>query len=168
MAQAEEETDMIKVARRAHIEGSTPEAIFAALSDPKSIGALLPRVQKVELLNRDEEARKAKLVTHMGLGGLFGTIRCEGDLSWVEPREILFQVRTPVPVETRWTLNQGVNGTDISASMALDLNPMLGPMAAFVPVQQVADMLAQELESALRAIAAKMRDSNLRERAIAA
>jgi Polyketide cyclase / dehydrase and lipid transport len=163
-----EEKDMIKVARRAYIEGATPEAIFAALSDPKSIGQLLPRVQKVEMLNRDEVNRKAKLVTHMGLGGLFGTIRCEGDLTWVEPREILFQVRTPVPVETRWLLTPGVNGTDIQATMALDLNPMLGPMAAFVPVQQVGDMLAAELESALKAVAAKMRETTLRERAVAA
>lgn len=159
---------MIKVTRRAYLENSTPEAIFAALSDPKSIGKLLPRVQKVEMLNRDEANRKARLVTHMGMGGLFGTIRCEGDLTWVEPREILFKVRTPLPVETRWTLTQAVNGTEVQATMALDLAPMLGPMAAFVPTQQVADMLAAELDSALKAIAAQLRDSNLRERAVAA
>jgi Polyketide cyclase / dehydrase and lipid transport len=159
---------MIKVARRAYIEGTTPEAIFAALSDPKSIGQLLPRVQKVEMLNRDDVARKAKLVTHMGLGGVFGTIRCEGDLTWEDNREILFTVRTPVPVETRWLLSSGVNGADVRASMSLDLGPMLGPMAAFVPVQQVSDMLASELESALKAIARQMRDEQLKERAVAA
>jgi carbon monoxide dehydrogenase subunit G len=159
---------MIKVARRAYIEGTTPEAIFAALSDPASIGQLLPRVQRVEMLNRDEANRKAKLVTHMGLGGLFGTIRCEGDLTWVEPREILFSVRTPVPVETRWTLTPAVNGSDIQATMSLDLAPLLGPMAAFVPVQQVADMLAAELEAALKAIAARMSNTPLHERAVAA
>jgi len=159
---------MIKVARRVYIEGSTPEAIFAALSDPASMGQLLPRVQKVELLNRDEANRKAKLVTYMGLGGIFGTIRCEGDLTWVEPREILFSVRAPVSLETRWSLTPAVNGTDIQATMSLDLAPLLGPLAAFVPVQQVADMLALELESALKAIAAKMRAAPLRERAVAA
>jgi carbon monoxide dehydrogenase subunit G len=159
---------MIKVARRAYIEGTTPEAIFAALSDPKSIGQLLPRVQKVEMLNRDDEARHAKLVTHMGLGGIFGTIRCEGDLTWDDNKEILFQVRTPVPVETRWHLAPGVNGAEVRASMSLDLGPMLGPMAAFVPVQQVSDMLAAELESALKAIARRMYDEGQRERAVAA
>jgi hypothetical protein len=159
---------MIKVARRAYIEGTTPEAIFAALSDPKSIGSLLPRVQKVEMLSRDDVARKAKLVTHMGLGGIFGTIRCEGDLTWEDNREILFTVRTPVPVETRWSLAPGVNGAEIRATMSLDLAPMLGPMAAFVPVQQVGDMLAAELETALKAIAKNMRDVSLQERAVAA
>jgi hypothetical protein len=112
--------------------------------------------------------RKARLVTHMGLGGIFGTIRCEGDLTWVEPREILFKVRTPVPVETRWTLTPAGNGVDVQATMALDLTPMLGPMAAFVPTQQVADMLAAELDSALKAIATQLRDAGLRERAAAA
>jgi carbon monoxide dehydrogenase subunit G len=159
---------MIKVTRRAYIEDATPEAIFAALSDPKSIGQLLPRVQKVELLNRDDEASRARLVTHMGFGGIFGTVRCEGDLTWQEPREIVFQVRTPLPVETRWHLTAGVSGTDIQASMALDLGPMLGPMAAFVPAPQVSEMLAAELEAALRAVAAKMRERGLRERAVAA
>ena len=159
---------MIKVARRAYIEGTTPEAIFAALSDPKSIGQLLPRVQKVEMLNRDDVARRAKLVTHMGLGGIFGTIRCEGDLTWEDDKEILFQVRTPVPVETRWLLAPGVNGAEVRASMSLDLSPMLGAMAAFVPVQQVSDMLAAELESALKAIAKRMYDEGTKERAVAA
>lgn len=159
---------MIKVARRAYIEGTTPEAIFAALSDPKSIASILPRVQKVEMLSRDEVTRKARLVTHMGLGGIFGTIRCEGDLTWEDGREILFTVRTPVPVETRWTLSSGVNGAEIRASMSLDLAPMLGPMAAFVPTQQVADMLAAELESALKAIAREVSTAQMRERAVAA
>lgn len=159
---------MIKVARRAYIEGTTPEAIFAALSDPARIGQLLPRVQRVELLSRDDVARKARLVTHMGLGGIFGTIRCEGDLSWEENREILFQVRTPLPVETRWTLAQGVNGAEVRATMSLDLAPMMGPMAAFVPVQQVSDMLAAELETALKALARQVRDGGLKERAVAA
>ncbi|GAB4439113.1 MAG: SRPBCC family protein [Chloroflexi bacterium OHK40] len=159
---------MIKVTRRAHLEGATPAAIFAALSDPKSIGQLLPRVQKVELLNRDEVGRKARLVTHMSMGGIFGTIRCEGDLTWEDGREILFKVRTPLPVETRWTLVPGVNGTEIQATMGIDLAPMLGPMAAFVPVQTVSEMLGTELEGALKAIAVKLRDEAPRERAVAA
>lgn len=159
---------MIKVARRAYIEGTTPEAIFAALSDPNRIAQLLPRVQKAELLNRDDEARTAKLVTHMSLGGIFGTIRCEGDLTWDDNREIAFQVRTPVPVETRWNLAQGVNGAEVRASMTLDLSPMMGAMAAFVPVQQVSDMLAAELESALKALARHIRDEGLKSQAVAA
>lgn len=159
---------MIKVTRRAYMEHTTPEAIFAALSDPKRIVTILPRMQKVEMLNRDDASGKARLVTHMSLGGIFGTIRSEGDLTWVEPREIVFKVRTPVPMETRWTLTPAVNGTELQAAMALDLAPMLGPMAAFVPTQQVGDMLAAELDSALKAIAAQLRDEGARERAAAA
>ncbi len=159
---------MIKVNRRAYIEQTTPEAIFTALSDSQSIANLLPRVQKVELLNRDETNRKARLVTHMGLGGIFGTIRCEGDLTWVDGREIVFKVRTPVPVETRWSLVPAVNGTDVHASMLLDLAPLLGPMAAFVPTQQVADMLIAELDSALKAIATRVQRPGIQERAVAA
>jgi carbon monoxide dehydrogenase subunit G len=159
---------MITVSRRSTIEGASPAEVFASLSDPNRIGQLLPRVSKVEMLDRNLETRTARLVTHMSLGGMFGTIRCEGDLTWTEPGEILFKVRTPVPVETRWTLTPAVGGTDLHASMALNLDPMLGPMAAFVPVQAVADMLAKELEAALKAISESSANQRLRERAIAA
>lgn len=161
---------MIKVNRRAHIEQTTPEAIFAALSDSQSIADILPRVQKVEILSRDEANRKARLVTHMSLGGIFGTIRCEGDLTWEDDREIVFQVRTPLPVETRWSLSPAIGGTDVQTSMALNLVPMLGPMAAFVPTQQVADMLTAELDAALKGLAKRMAESEpeLNERAVAA
>jgi carbon monoxide dehydrogenase subunit G len=159
---------MISVTRRSHIEATTPEQIFAALSDPALIGQLLPRVQKVEMLSRDDAARKARLVTHMSMGGIFGSIRCEGDLTWEEPREIVFRVRTPLPAETKWALNQAVNGTEIVATMALDLAPMLGPMAAFVPAKEVGEILAKELDAALKSIAERATSAGLRERAVAA
>jgi carbon monoxide dehydrogenase subunit G len=159
---------MITVTRRSHIEATTPEQIFAALSDPKMIGQLLPRVQKVEMLSRDDVARKARLVTHMSMGGIFGSIRCEGDLTWEEPSEIVFQVRTPLPVETKWMLSPGVNGTEIIATMSLDLAPMLGPMAAFVPAKEVGEVLAKELDAALKSIAERVSTLGSRERAVAA
>ncbi|MFV9506915.1 MAG: SRPBCC family protein [Oscillochloridaceae bacterium umkhey_bin13] len=159
---------MIKVTRRAHIADATPEAIFEALSDPKRISQLLPRAQKVELLNRNEEQRKARLVTHMSMGGIFGTIRSEGDLTWVDNREIVFKVRTPVAVETRWQLTPAISGTEVAATMSLDLAPLLGAMAAFVPTQQVADVLTSELDATLKALSAAMDEAEAHERAVAA
>jgi hypothetical protein len=127
---------------------------------------LLPRVRKVEMLER--HASTARLATHMSLGGIFGAIRCEGDLAWTEPREIIFVVRKPLTVETRWLLLPAVNGTELQATMALDLVPLLGPMAQFVPTAPVADMIAKELEAALHAIASRCAGATPLERAIAA
>ncbi|MGQ9482115.1 SRPBCC family protein [Chloroflexus sp.] len=150
---------MIKVGRRCHIEGVTPEQVFTTLSDPALISQILPRVQKTELLNRDDVARRARLVTYMSMGGLFGTIRCEGDLTWQDNREIVFTVRTPLPVETRWVLTQAVNGTDLQITMGIDLAPLLGVMASFVPEKTVADMLGADLEAALRGVARQTRQT---------
>ena len=144
---------MIKVTRRSFIEGATPNEIFAALSDPNGLTQLLPRVRKVEMLNRKETS--ARLVTYMAMGGIFGTIRCEGTLTWKEPEEILFVVRVPLPVETRWSLTPGVNGTEVKAAITLDLAPLLGPMAQFVPAQSVGEMMAKEIEVALQGIVAR-------------
>jgi carbon monoxide dehydrogenase subunit G len=157
---------MIKVIRRSFIEGCSPEQIFAALSDPKGLTQLLPRVRQVEMLERKSD--RARLVTHMAMGGIFGTIRCEGDLTWVEPSEIVFVVRKPLPVETRWTLTAGVNGTEVQAAISLDLTPMLGAMAAFVPTDAVSDMMGKELESALASLKARSMAPSFRERAVAA
>ncbi|EFO81082.1 cyclase/dehydrase [Oscillochloris trichoides DG-6] len=159
---------MITVSRRSYIEATSPEEVFAALADPTQIGTLMPRFEKVELLNYNEEARTARMVTHMAMGGIFGTIRCEGDLTWVEPSEIVFKVETPVPVETRWILTSETGGTDLFATMSLDLAPMLGPMVAFVPKQLVSDILAGELESALKTVSENSSRQRLQSRAIAA
>lgn len=157
---------MIKVDRRSYIEIATPEEVFVALSDPKSVERLLPHMRKVELLSRRENS--ARLVTHMSLGSMFGTIRCEGIVSWVEPREIVFQVVKPLPLETRWVLSPAVNGTELHATMALDLSPLLGPMAHFVPNHTVSDMIGKEFDLALKEMSFRLRDSVARERAVAA
>jgi|YNPBryantNP2012_1023418.scaffolds.fasta_scaffold02702_7 ribosome-associated toxin RatA of RatAB toxin-antitoxin module len=159
---------MINVTRQAYLEGFTPAEIFATLSDSQAIAHILPRVQRVEVTRRDDAARTARLVTYMNIGGIFGTIRSEGELSWDDDRAIRFKVRTPVQVETSWELLPVRTGTDIQLTTSLNLAPMLGPMAAFVPTQQVSDMMATELEGVLKALARRMRESRLQERAIAA
>lgn len=156
---------MITVKRRSYIEGATPEEVFTALSDPKGIERLLPRMRKVELLSR--RANCARLVTHMAIGGMFGTIRCEGDLHWIEPHEIVFKVAKPLPVETRWSLAQAPRGTELNATMSLDLKPLLGGMAKFVPNDAVADMIGKELDSALKEMTLRMREALVRTPAAA-
>lgn len=159
---------MIKVTRRTYLEGFTPTEIFEALSDPQNIAQILPRVQKVELTQRDDQARKARLITYMSMGGIFGTIRCDGDLTWEVDRSIDFRVRTPLPVETSWQLARGTNGTDLQVTMSLNLAPLLGPMVVFVPTQQVSDMVAAELEKTLAAIERRMQERATSARAMAA
>src|SRR5689334_7848045 len=124
---------MITVERTRHIEAA-PHVIFAALSDPGKLAGLLPRVQRVEFLERG--ADHARIATHMALGP-FGDLRTEGDLRWQTDREITFSARRPVGVESRWTLTPANGGTDVHAALALDLAPLMGPLAAFVPPDQV-------------------------------
>ncbi len=159
---------MINVTRQAYLEGFTPAEIFATLSDTQALAHILPRVQRVEVTQRNNDTRTARVVTYMNIGGIFGTIRSEGELTWENDRAIRFKVRTPVQVETTWELVQVKTGTDIQLTTSLNLAPMLGPMASFVPTQQVSEMMATELETVLKALARRMRESKLRERAIAA
>lgn len=157
---------MITVDRRSSVVDATPTEVFQALSDPGRIESLLPRMRKVEIIPRDTDS--ARLVTHMAIGGGFGTIRCEGDLYWVEPHEIIFKVKKPLPVEMRWSLTPSIKGTDLKATLQLDLIPLLGPMAKFIPRESVIDMIGKELESALKELSRRLSHSVVRERAVAA
>ena len=150
---------MITVDRTRHIDAS-PETIFDALSDPDKLSALLPRVQRIEFIQ--QSADRARIATYMALGP-FGNIRSEGDVSWKDNREVVFSAHKPVKVESRWTLVPVNGGTDVHAALSLDLAPLMGPFAAFVPPDQVKQMIEPDLDMALAEIAQRVEG---RERAV--
>lgn len=136
---------MITAQRSRHI-AAPPAAVFAALSDPDQLAALVPRAQRIETVERGPD--HARIVAFMAFGP-FGDIRSEGDVRWVADREIVFTARRPVQVEARWTLSPSGGGTDLRASLALDLQPLIGPFAAFVPQDAVINMIEPDLDAAL-------------------
>ena len=151
--------------KRTKIVDATPQEIFDTLADPQELTRLIPRVQRVEVLER--HADRARIITHMALGGAFGTIKCEGELRWIEPQSLSFSVRKPLPIENRWSFTPVVGGTEVTVHMSLDLAPMLGPFAQFVPAVAVNDMLSHDLDSTLQRIAARIASLPLKERAVA-
>lgn len=145
-------TTVINVNRTRHIDAS-PEAVFAAISDPDRLAGLMPRVRRVELV--EHSAGRARVATHMALGPL-GSIRTEGDVRWQEGREVVFNTRRPISVEARWTLIPASGGTDVRAALSLDLGPLMGPLAAFVPQDEVAKMVGPDLDAALAEVARRV------------
>jgi carbon monoxide dehydrogenase subunit G len=145
-------TALIRIDRMRHI-AATPQAVFAALSDPSNLAGLMPRVRRVELVER--QANRARIATQMAIGP-FTDIRSEGDVRWQTDREIVFSSRRPVAVEARWTLTPSGGGTDVQAALSLDLEPLIGPFAAFVPQKDVAKMVGPDLEAALAEIARRV------------
>lgn len=140
---------MIEIIRSRQIK-ATPHAIFTAISDPTQLAMLLPRVRKVDVL--EQHANYARIATHMAFDP-FGTIRNEGEARWQTDREVSFISRKPLLVETHWQLTPVVNGTEVTVQLKLDLAPLIGPFAAFVPADQVNGMVGPELDSALDALA---------------
>jgi carbon monoxide dehydrogenase subunit G len=130
--------------------------VFEALADRDGLKDLMPRMRKVEF--RDRTANSEQLVMHISVGKSFGTIPCEGTLSWVEPRQVTFQVQRPLPVEMQWAIKPAVNGTEMDIDMQLDLAPLLGPMAGFVPKQMVEEMIVKEMKHAIQRVALRVRE----------
>jgi carbon monoxide dehydrogenase subunit G len=140
---------MIRINRTRHID-ATPEAVFAALSDPSNLAGLMPRVRQVDLMDRQPD--RARIATQMTIGP-FANIRSEGDVRWQAGREVVFSSRTPLPVEARWTLMPAGSGTDLQAMLSLDLAPLIGMLAALVPQKDVASMVGPDLDAALAEVA---------------
>jgi uncharacterized protein YndB with AHSA1/START domain len=143
---------VIRVHRSRYIDAA-PAAVFAALSDPDQLAGLVPRARRVEFVERG--ADRARITAHMALGP-FGDIRTEGDVRWQTDREIVFRTQRPVLIEARWTLNPLDNGTDLHAELLLDLQPLIGPFASFVPQENVANMIGPDLETALAEVARRV------------
>ena len=93
----------------------------------------------------ERQADRARIATQMAIGP-FTDIRSEGDVRWQTDREVVFSSRPPVPVEARWTLTPSGDGTDVQAALSLDLAPLMGLFAAFVPHKDVANMVGPDLE----------------------
>jgi carbon monoxide dehydrogenase subunit G len=152
--------------KRTKVVEATPQEIFDTLADPQELTKLIPRVQRVDVLERHSD--HARIATHMALGGVFGTIRCEGELHWIDGESLSFTVRKPLPIENCWTFTPVAGGTEVSVQMSLDLTPMLGPFAQFVPTAAVSDMLREDLDNMLQRVAERIDSVSLKERAVAA
>lgn len=143
---------MIQVQRERDIN-ATSQAVFAALADPQNLAGIMPRVRRIELLERGTAS--AKVVTYMALGP-FGDLQSRGDVYWQTDREVVFRSERPVTVEARWTLTEIAGGTKLRATLSLDLSPMIGPLAGLVPAPEVEKMIAPDLDAALAAIAERV------------
>lgn len=137
------------VLERSRTLGASPEHVYAALSDPQSLGRLLPRVTRLKMKQTSEQT--ADLTTWMRFP-VVGEVRTEGELHWQPLQEIVYRSKSTLPVVARWAIQPLAEGTQLIATLELDLVPLLGPMAAFVPEQAVKDVMARELEQALDAV----------------
>jgi carbon monoxide dehydrogenase subunit G len=129
---------------------ASPEIIFGLLSDAQNLTFLLPNVRRVEVL--EEGAESARIRTHMSIGPVNG-IQSEGVVRWSAEREIVFTSSQPVLVEARWSLTPAGGATHVQIALSVDLTPMMGPLAAFVPQESVSALIAPDLETTLARVA---------------
>lgn len=124
--------------------------VFSVLADPSSLAGIVPRVQRIAIVER--KADSARVATELALGP-FGTLRSEGDVRWVADREVVFSTRRPVAVEACWTLVEHQGATLLHAALSLNLAPLIGPLTALVPANEVEKLIGPDLDAALAEIA---------------
>lgn len=134
---------------RQRMVNATPEAIQAMLANPAQLSQLLPQLQRMDVVRQGPGW--AQVITTMTFGPL-GNMKSEGDVRWTA-NEIIYRSAKPAPLEARWQLRAVNGGTEVTASLSLELGPMLGPLAAFVPQDAVAATIAPDLDRALERLA---------------
>ncbi len=157
---------MFEVKLRSKYPGVTPDEVFDELSNRDRLIELMPRLRKIEF--GQPGLHSQDVVMHVGIGGGYGTIRCEGRLEWDDGDALRFNVKTPLPVSTEWQFNETPEGTALDVSMKLDLFPMLGPMAAFVPRNLVEDLMVNEMKFALKQVGKRVKERMVGNTAVAA
>ncbi|NJP04275.1 MAG: SRPBCC family protein [Chloroflexaceae bacterium] len=149
---------MITVHLQSYVNGATPKQVFDALSDPSGLKTLMPRLSRVEYERTSPTT--AHVVMYISIGGMFGLIRCDGVLEWIEPGNIIFTVNNPLPVKNEWIIKPTARGTEVNIQLNLDLRPFLGPMANFVPTIAVEDLVRRELKHAVAQIPKRLKEQD--------
>ncbi len=139
----------IEIVRRRRI-AVPPERVFAILSSPANLAELLPRVRRVEMLERS--ATRAHIVAHLALTPFY-TIRADGEVRWVTNREICFSAIEPAQVEACYQLEPDGDGTQVRATLRLDLSSMLGALGALVPDESIVALATPDIDATLAALA---------------
>jgi len=150
---------MIYIDKYRCIESAKPEDVFALLSDTKGFLTMLPRLNKAELTPNQDGTQRLMLC--LSIGGLFGTLCFDGHVDWIEPQEIVFQARSSLKGEIRWSLQPGDAGTHLRVTATLDIAPLLGPLVHFVPQKRVEHTIGNELEKSLRDLSRKFENHSL-------
>lgn len=146
---------MITLKQESMIAHARPDQVFQSLADPNGLTNLLPRIEEVHYTPTGEN--QAHIVMAVRIGAAFGTIRCEGTLTWEPNQTLTLTIHTPLPVRTHWTFQPDDTGTRMTIHFQLDLVPLLGPFAAYVPTESVRQLIRAELRHAIEHVAQKLR-----------
>lgn len=152
---------MLRVERKMNIEGATPDEVFVVLSNPEILHGLMPRLRKASV--EESSDKQARLTLCLSINSMFGTICFAGSLIWNEPDEVIFRVKNPLNAEIRWIITPSENGSLVTVKASLDLKPLLGPMAHFVPQDIVRELMGKEFDHALRQIAVRVEEKQTQE-----
>jgi carbon monoxide dehydrogenase subunit G len=145
---------MIYVDRQRRMTTATPEEIFSLFEDPADFLSLIPRVRKTHITHTT--GHDLSLQMWLALGGVFGTAHVKGALHWAAPHEVVFHAHTSLEGTIHWTLSPAHyhEGTDLRITAQLDIAPMLGPMAFFVPETSVERKIGNALGEAFDSLSA--------------
>jgi carbon monoxide dehydrogenase subunit G len=122
--------------------------VVAALQDQANLQALMPRVERVDVLARGD--RRARLALHMRLGRL-GSMRVEGEARELDDGTRFISVQ-PMELDSRFQVTARGDESDVVARLSFQLPRQLEAVARWVPQRMIRERVARELDAALDAL----------------
>jgi len=124
------------------------QRIIAALQDAANLEALMPRVERVEVLARGD--RRARLALHMRFSRL-GSLRVEGEARELDDGTRFVAVQ-PIEIDSRFRVTAHGDESDVVARLSFELPRQLAPFARWVPQRMIQERVARELDATLDAL----------------
>ncbi len=125
------------------------ERIKAIVADPAQLSRLMPRAERVEVLDRSENRARVAVVVRLGK---LGAQRVEGEARLLDDG-VRFVAVQPLQIDVRWTIVPRDQTTDVVVRLAAEAPAKLAAMARFIPQRMIEERIGVELESALTALA---------------
>ena len=138
---------MIDVERRKTIHAPA-SAVKTALIDVEHLQRLLPMAERVEV--RGSDGNRARLAITLRVGKL-GLQRVDGEARILE-NGLRFVAVQPMQIDSRWTVQERGETSEVTAHLSIDLDRMLGSLGRFLPRRMIEQRIAHELEASLQAL----------------
>lgn len=143
-----EGNDVIITVERRRAIRAPAKRIIAVLQNAASLEALMPRVERVEMLSRGD--RRMRLALHMRFSRL-GSLRVEGEARELDDGTRFVAVQ-PIEIDSRFHVAGHGDESEVVARLSFELPRQLAPFARWIPQRSIQERVARELDTTLEAL----------------
>lgn len=124
----------------------TPQTIYEFLTTPDALAAVVKRIEQARVVERQGEQGKVAVTLDLPARKTVDTI---GEVDGLPYEQLSFKTQDPFPLHFQWQLaphtENGQHGTQVTASLGVDLSAFGIPIAGLLVRSIIASELKEDL-----------------------